>query len=133
MASLGTRTWGDTLCLACGETNITSTSRATRHINDPFAFMRHLRQERPKLILNPCHTYMRRYEMRLKRLAYSRAAGRCAVLAVWNRDITIARQAAAPWSVAFAGRDRTDSVREVDTQLPWLRFGVAELGAMARE
>ena len=81
MDGLPARPLGSTL-MACGETNIVSTRRDSDEIVDPFGFMGWLRKIRPRLILNPSHSYMRRHEMTAKRALYSEG---CTLLTVWNR------------------------------------------------
>ena len=64
---------------------------------------------RPTLVLNPSHSYMRCYEMTTKRALYSK--GRT-LLTVWNRGEK-PPEAAQPWLAFVNGVDRADGVVEV--------------------
>jgi hypothetical protein len=77
------RIWGATALIVCGETNILKIPRGSKSAIDPKRILQVLKQRGARVILNPVHTYMRRFEMPLKRSALSRP-GRF-VVSVWNR------------------------------------------------
>lgn len=124
MDGLPARTFGSTLLMACGETNIVSTRRHSDEIVDPFDFSGWLKKNRPRLVLNPSHSYMRRHEMATKRALYSK--GRT-LLAVWNRGVQ-APEARLPWRAFVDGKDLTAEIMEVPfARTAEVRIGVFEL------
>jgi hypothetical protein len=125
MDGLPARTFGSTLIMACGEANIVSTRRDSDEIVDPFGFMDWLQQSRPRLILNPSHSYMRRYEMTTKRSLFSE--GRTA-LTVWNRGEK-PPEPELPWRAFVDSEDRTGEILEIEfANTSEIRVGVFELG-----
>lgn len=124
MEELGARTFGTTLFLTCGESNIVSTVRQSDRIVDPFGFLSKLAAIAPTLILNPTHDYMRRPEMKVKRALYSR--GRM-LLCVWNRG-NKPPEAAAPWQAFVDGQEVTTRIREVPfAPTNEIRLGVVDV------
>jgi hypothetical protein len=124
MDGLPARTFGSTLMMACGETNIVSTRRDSDEIVDPFDFRGWLKKKRPRLILNPSHSYMRRHEMATKRALYSK--GRT-LLTVWNRGEK-PPESQLPWQAFVDGKERTDDIHEVEfPKTNEIRIGVFEL------
>ena len=124
MDGLPARTLGSTLLMACGEANIVSTRRDSDEIVDPFGFTDWLQQAQPRLILNPSHSYMRRYEMTTKRTLYSE--GRT-LLTVWNRGEK-PPEPEQPWRAFVDGEDRTGDIREIEfTKTGEIRVGVFDL------
>jgi len=109
MKGLPARTFGSTLMMACGETNIIATRRDSDEIVDPFGFANWLKKNRPRLILNPGHSYMRRHEMTTKRALYSK--GRT-LLSVWNRG-EHPPESLVPWQAFVDGEERTGQIDEV--------------------
>ncbi len=97
------RRFGDALVMLCGETNIASLQRGSDDFSDPYGFGDLLGTTGVRLILNPIHDYMRRYEMKEKRRYYSR--GGRTVVSVWNQGK--GRESALPWTVYRDGEDRT--------------------------
>lgn len=111
---LETRTFGGAVILLCGESNIIKTRRGSYELDDRFGFLSFLQKNDIELVLNPIHTYMQRYEMPLKRKAFSRS-GRT-VLTVWNRGESKQGEAHLPWAAYHDGEDSTDRlVREVES------------------
>lgn len=124
MDGLPARTFGRTLIMACGEANIVSTRRDSDEIVDPFGFTDWLQQTQPRLILNPSHSYMRRYEMTTKRALYSE--GRT-LLTVWNRGEK-PPEPELPWRAFVDGEDRTGEILEIALAMTReIRVGVFEL------
>jgi hypothetical protein len=122
------RQFGAVIVLLCGEVNIVKTQRSKRGIVDEFGFLRRLRDSGIECILNPIHTYMRRYEMGLKREALSREAGR--LISVWNRRSKKGAESKAPWAVYRDGIMTKDAVREVALPVPaqpGIRMGIIDL------
>lgn len=116
---------GSALLMICGETNIASLVRGSDEFYDPFEFAACLADSGTRLILNPIHDYMRRYEMREKRGFYSRN-GRT-VVSVWNQGKKA--ETAVPWTVFHDGEELTDQVQELETRFddrPDIRIGVFE-------
>lgn len=127
-SQLGSRTFGACLVLLCGESNIIKTQRGTRAIEDEFQILRRLKPAGVTTVLNPLHDYMRRYEMPLKRMAFSRAAG-CAV-SVWNRGCKDGSEARLPWAAYRDGKDITSSIEEIPVPVrgqPGVRVGLLTL------
>lgn len=121
---LPTRTFGQALVMLCGESNIIKTKRDSEDLDDRFDFLSYLDEAGIRLVLNPVHTYMQRYEMRLKRLAYSRN-GRT-VLAVWNRGESEQGESLVPWAAYVDGEEVTQSIKEVaeDQRPVGVRVGI---------
>ena len=109
--NLSSRSFGSTLVLACGESNIVKTIRGSQEIRDPHGFLDELDRRKVKVILNPIHDYMTRPEMKRKRSIYSEK-GR-SVLSVWNRGSRDRPEATDPWTVFSNGEDVTRRVSEV--------------------
>jgi hypothetical protein len=129
MTDLANRLVADALLVICGETNIASTIRGSDDFFDPYGFTERLREMNTRLILNPIHDYMRRYEMREK-LRYYSLGGRT-VVSVWNQGK--GKEAHLPWTVFHAGEERTDAVRELSRPFgdrPDIRIGIVDLSLM---
>jgi hypothetical protein len=129
VADFPKRQFADSLLVVCGETNIASLVRATGEFNDPYRFADRLREISVRVILNPIHDYMRRYEMREKRRHYS--LGGRTVISVWNRGK--GKESALPWTVFHDGEERTEAVRELPTPFPDrpdIRIGIVEVPAL---
>lgn len=123
---LPSRQFGDDLLMICGETNIASLVRGGGEFYDPFEFTPRLDDMKIRVILNPIHDYMRRYEMREKRRFYSQ--GGRTVISVWNKGK--GKEAWLPWTVFHDGEERTDLVQEIETPFsdrPDIRIGVVEV------
>jgi hypothetical protein len=76
------RLLGNCTILLCGETNIVKYSKASKKIEDRFNFLRVLNKD-IKIILNPIHDRMTRFEMKLKRQYLSK--NKRWVVSVWNK------------------------------------------------
>lgn len=121
---LPNRQFGDTLLVLCGETNIINTCRASARIADAFGVLHRLGQRGVKVILNPCHTYMHRFEMNVKRQALSRKGRYC--ISVWNRGFGAGSEARNPWTAFHDGKDITEEIQELPAlveEVPGLRIG----------
>jgi hypothetical protein len=121
-ATRGARSFGSTLMLACGEANIVSTQRGSPDITDPMGFMANLADKR--LILNPTHTRMKRWEMAKKRRQFS-IDGRT-VVSVWNPDNKDPRTAL-PWQAYRNGAAVSDQIKQVPMPSHSIYMGVLEL------
>jgi len=114
---------GTALLVICGETNIASLVRGSDEFYDPFDFADRLRNLKTRLVLNPIHDYMRRYEMREKRRFYSQ--GGRTVVSVWNQGK--GKEAWLPWTVFHDGEEQTDRVQEMErpfAERPDIRIGI---------
>jgi hypothetical protein len=126
IADLPSRQIGTALLVICGETNIASLVRGSDEFYDPFSFADRLRDLNARLMLNPIHDYMRRYEMREKRRFYSQ--GGRTVVSVWNQGK--GKEAWLPWTVFHNGEEWTDRVQEIErpfVERPDIRVGILEL------
>jgi hypothetical protein len=119
----------DALLVICGETNIASTIRGSEDINDPYGFTDQLAEMNIRLIFNPIHDYMTRYEMRRKRRHYS--LGGRTVLSVWNQGK--GKESYLPWTVFHNGHEQTEAVLEVShafSDRPDIRIGIVALSKL---
>jgi len=82
------RIMGNCVVLLCGETNIVKYSKKTKKIEDTFDFIKQI-PSTTKIILNPIHDKMTRFEMRLKRKFLSK--GDRIVVSVWNKGKTFSK------------------------------------------
>jgi hypothetical protein len=126
---LDRRRIGDALLMICGETNIASLVRGSDEFYDSYRFNEYLGRTGVRLILNPIHDYMRRYEMKEKRRYYSRD-GRT-VISVWNRGR--GQEAHLPWTVFHDGIERKEAVQEIPTPFsdrPDIRIGIVDLSVI---
>lgn len=117
VADLPQRQFADGLLMICGETNIVNLVRKTGAIHDPHQFNQKLVEAGIRVILNPVHDYMRRYEMKEKRRYFS-AGGRW-VVSVWNQGR--GRRSAHPWTAFHDEVDITARIAEL--QQPHRRTG----------
>lgn len=125
---LTARQIGSALLMICGESNIVQLKRKSKSFDDPYGFENRLRALKTRVILNPIHDYMTRYEMREKRRFYSRE-GRT-VVSVWNRGR--GKEAWFPWTVFHDGNEVTDRVLEISNPFsdrPDIRIGVCEVAS----
>jgi hypothetical protein len=117
------------MLMICGESNITSLVRASGQFNDPYRFIGQLQAANTRIILNPIHDYMTRYEMRKKRQFYSRE-GRT-VISVWNQGR--GKEAWLPWTVFHDGSEMTNRVRELERPFPErpdIRIGIIDVAEL---
>lgn len=118
------RVIGNGLIVICGESNITNYSPDTGGYKDPFGFNDILRTLGVKIVFNPLHDYMTRYEMKKKRAYYS-LQGRT-VVTVWNQGKRKG-EAPIPWTVFQDGKDLTGRVKEIRHNIasrPDIRIGI---------
>ena len=76
------RLLGNCTILLCGESNIVKYSKARKKVEDTFNFLELLNKD-IKIILNPIHDRMTRFEMKLKRQFLSQ--NKRWVVSVWNK------------------------------------------------
>lgn len=120
----------DALLVLCGETNIVSLVRGSDEFYDPYNFVDRLGKMNARLILNPIHDYMRRYEMREKRRHYS--LGGRTVISVWNQGKK--SESHFPWTIFQNGEEKTNCVRELPRPFPDrldIRIGVVDLSSLS--
>jgi hypothetical protein len=132
ISDLDRRELGECLIVVCGESNIVNTRKGVG-IVDAYHFRRQLRQRAVRVILNPLHDYMRRYEMVLKRAALSRATQ--IMVSVWNRGSKGGAEARLPWQLYFQGRRRDEWIQELNAPVigqPGVRVGIVDLDAIRR-
>lgn len=132
MADLQGRTFGSTMLLLCGETGIIKTRRDSDKIADAHCFRDKLAKKRIEVILNPGHTFVRRYEVPIKRAELSR--GSRWLLSVWNRGWHDAGpQGKDPWQVFHDGHEVPERVDEPPHDLgPDVRIGIVKLSPTRR-
>ena len=126
LGDLEQRLIGDSLLMICGETNIASMQRGSNEFYDPYDFATRLKDMGIRLILNPIHDYMRRYEMREKRRYFSRENR--TVVSVWNKGK--GKEAHLPWTIFRNGEEATKEVKEIShpfTDRPDIRIGIVDI------
>ena len=101
--------------LLCGEINVVKYSPAEKKIVDKYSFMKVIPKS-VKIILNPSHDRMTRFEMKLKRKYLSR--NKRWVISVWNKgkeDINgnVHDGNNPAWAVFYNGDDFTDKVDKI--------------------
>ncbi len=101
------RIMGNCVVLLCGETNIVKYSKKTKKIEDTFDFIKQI-PSTTKIILNPIHDKMTRFEMKLKRQFLS--MGNRIVVSVWNKGKTFSNGQTRdginpPWTVYLNGEE----------------------------
>ena len=101
------RIMGNCIVLLCGETNIVKYSKKTKIIEDPFDFIKQI-PSTTKIILNPIHDKMTRFEMKLKRQFLSMDDR--IVVSVWNKGKTFSNGQTRdgnkpPWTIYFNGEE----------------------------
>ena len=103
------RLLGDCTVLLCGETNIVKYSKTSKKIEDKFNFLRVLNKD-IKIILNPIHDRMTRFEMKLKRQYLSK--NKRWVISVWNKGKSdkngkIKDGDKPAWTIYYDGKEKT--------------------------
>jgi hypothetical protein len=109
MRDVGRRKYGHTLLLLCGESNIVRTVRDSSEIKDEHGFLDWLGEQHIKLIINPVHSYMKRWEMPIKRMAISDPD--VFVVSLWNRGLMGKSESRLPWAAYLHGEADTDRIR----------------------
>lgn len=102
------RLLGNCTVLLCGETNIVKYSKASKKIEDEFNFLRVLNKN-IKIILNPIHDRMTRFEMKLKRRYLSK--NKRWVVSVWNKGKSdkndkIKDGEKSAWTIYYDGKEK---------------------------
>jgi len=126
---LPARRIADALLVLCGESNIVNLKRASKSVEDGFGFRDRLDELNVRVVLNPVHDYMTRYEMREKRRFCSRH-GRT-VVSVWNKGK--GKESWLPWTAFHDGKERTDQVPEIETpfaERPDIHLGLLDLATL---
>jgi len=111
--NIPTRVIGNSLVAICGESNIANYMPSTGNFRDEFNFNGILESRGIRVVINPVHDYMTRYEMKKKRAYYSRKQRM--VITVWNMGR--GKESAIPWTVFYNEKDITEQVREVSPQI----------------
>jgi hypothetical protein len=101
---------GNGIIVICGESNIANFIPQNGTFRDDFGFNSILRSHDVKVMFNPLHDYMTRYEMKRKRSYYS--TDQRYVITVWNQGKRKG-ESHFPWTVFCNGEDLTDKVQEV--------------------
>ena len=129
ISEVGTRIFGDAFLMICGESNIVGTVRGDESIRDKFGFNEILKANGIRVVLNPIHDYMRRYEMKLKRRYYS-LDGR-ATISVWNqgklKNGKRIGESSLPWTYYVDGQDCTSRVQFIKSPFsdrPDIKIGI---------
>ncbi len=123
---LPSRQIGTALLVICGESNIVKLKRASKTFEDWFGFCDRMQDLKTRVVLNPIHDYMTRYEMKEKRQFYSQN-GRT-VVSVWNKGR--GKESWLPWTAFHDGEEWTDRVHELEVpfaERPDIRIGIVEL------
>ena len=131
-AELPNRVMGNFCILICGETNGVKYSKATKGVEDTFK-LRGKIPHKAKIILNPVHDRMSRFEMPLKRMFLSEE-GRY-VISLWNKGKEFGEQKKTrdgkkpAWMVCHDGADVTDQVKKIETveDLDKLEIGIVQI------
>jgi len=121
---IGHRVFGNTIIILCGESNIINFIPSNSTFRDDFGLNKILKVNDVKVILNPLHDYMTRYEMKKKRSYLS--SERRAVITVWNQGKRKG-EARVPWTFFRDGKDMTEQVREISPNIasrPDIRIGI---------
>jgi hypothetical protein len=101
------RIFGNCTVLLCGESNIVKYEKASKKIKDIYGLYTDF-PKHTKVILNPIHDKMTRFEMKLKRAFLSQ--NNKAVISVWNKGKTDSRGINRdgnnpPWTVFINGEE----------------------------
>ncbi len=131
-AELPNRVMGNFCILVCGETNGVKYSQTTKGVEDEFG-LRGKIPHKAKIILNPVHDRMSRFEMSLKRKFLSEE-GRY-VISLWNKGKEFGEQKKTrdgkkpAWMVCHDGADVTDRVKKIETveDLDKLEIGIVQI------
>lgn len=111
--SIPKRIVGNSLVAICGESNIANYMPSNGNFRDEFGFNGELEAHGIRVVFNPLHDYMTRYEMKKKRAYYSK--NQRMVITVWNMGR--GRESSIPWTVFYNEEDITAHVREVSPQI----------------
>lgn len=104
---------GNSIVAICGESNIANYMPSNGNFRDDFDFNGTLTSCGIRVVFNPLHDYMRRYEMKKKRAYYSK--NQRMVISVWNKGK--GKESAIPWTVFYNEKDITEQVYEVSPQI----------------
>jgi len=111
--SIPKRIIGNSLVAICGESNIANYMPSNGSFRDEFGFNGELETRGIRVVFNPLHDYMTRYEMKRKRAYYSK--NQRMVITVWNMGR--GRESSIPWTVFYNEADITAQVREVSARI----------------
>lgn len=111
--SIPRRIIGNSLVAICGESNIANYMPSNGNFRDEFGFNGELKARGIRVVFNPLHDYMTRYEMKRKRAYYSN--NQRMVITVWNMGK--GRESSIPWTVFYNETDITVQVREVSPRI----------------
>jgi len=111
--SMPKRIIGNGLVAICGESNIANYMPSNGNFRDEFGFNGELESRGIRVVFNPLHDYMKRYEMKKKRAYYSK--NQRMVITVWNMGR--GKESAIPWTVYYNEKDITTQVREVSPRV----------------
>lgn len=126
MDDLPARCFDSALMVLCGEANIVRLRRSKGTWDDSFHFLDRMNELGIRVVLNPIHDYMTRYEMREKRRLYS-TNGRT-VVSVWNQGK--GKEARDPWNAFVDGQELTHLVRCLPApcpERPDIRVGIFDM------
>jgi hypothetical protein len=110
---LPNRILGNSCVLLCGESNAVKCKRDDGKVYDILGLRKAIRKEKSvEIILNPCHDYMRRPEMKKKRAYLSE--GKRWVISVWCKGK--GRESILPWTVFYNGKEHhvDETIRDFD-------------------
>jgi hypothetical protein len=111
--SIPSRIVGNSLVAICGESNIANYMPSNGNFRDEFGFNGELEARGIRVVFNPLHDYMTRYEMKKKRAYYSK--NQRMVITVWNMGR--GRESSIPWTVFYNEEDITAHVREISPRI----------------
>jgi hypothetical protein len=111
--SIPRRIIGNSLVAICGESNIANYMPSNGNFRDEYGFNGELEALGIRVVFNPLHDYMTRYEMKKKRAYYSK--NQRMVITVWNMGR--GKESSIPWTIFYNGADITAHVREVSPQI----------------
>ncbi len=122
------RVFGNFATVICGEVSAVRCDRKQKKVVDEYKVSEFFDRQKIRYILNPFHTWARRYEINEKRKYYSRHNK--VVLSVWCRSENGKGEAKNPWIAFHDGVNITDCIKEIRKPIPQrpdIRIGVIEI------
>jgi len=129
--SIKNRILGNCLLLICGESNIVKYSKKEKKVRDEYHFLSHI--SGTKVIINPVHDKMSRFEMKLKRRFLSK--NKTIVVSVWNKGKILQNGKTidgkgVPWTVYFDGKSIELGSQEINfkNNISKIEIGILDFG-----
>lgn len=125
------RLLGNFCILLCGEPSIVKYSPKDHKVHDPYHFTKAIEAipGKIKIILNPIHDRMTRFEMKLKRKYLSK--NNRWVVSVWNKGKAnkngkVLKEKHPAWTVFYNGNDKTKDI-EQRLDVSGVEFGILQI------